>query len=150
MMALEKRHLGRHRFIKTSEVQNDEVQSNFVMYWSQFLRNDYICEILITMRREHILDAIRTGLSNLKIGVEVRLYGSEARGEAHEKSDIDLLVLVPKDKVTLQDELEITAPLYDVELQTGVLINALILPKREWGRKVTPFYENVIQDSIVL
>ena len=59
-------------------------------------------------------------------------------------------MLVPKDKVTLQDELEITAPLYDIELQTGVLINALILPKREWGRKVTPFYEKVMQDSIVL
>ena len=102
------------------------------------------------MRREHIIDAIKTSLSSLKIGVEVRLYGSEARGEAHEKSDIDLLVLVPKDKVTLQDELEITAPLYDIELQTGVLINALILPKREWGRKVTPFYESVMQDSIAL
>lgn len=102
------------------------------------------------MRREHIIDAIRIGLSSLKTGVEVRLYGSEARGEAHEKSDIDLLVLVPKDKVTLQDELEIAAPLYDIELQTGVLINALILPKREWGRNVTPFYENVMQDSIVL
>lgn len=102
------------------------------------------------MRREHIIDAIKTGPSSLMIEVEVRLYGSEARGEAHEKSDIDLLVLVLKDKVTLQDELEITAPLYDIELQTGVLINALILPKREWGRKVTPFYENVIQDSIVL
>ena len=102
------------------------------------------------MRREHIIDAIGIGLSSLKTGVEVRLYGSEARGEAHEKSDIDLLVLVPKDKVSLQDDLEITAPLYDIELQTGVLINALILPKREWGRKVTPFYENVIQDSIVL
>ena len=86
----------------------------------------------------------------MNTGVEVRLYGSEARGEVHEKSDIDLLVLVPKDKVSLQDDLEITAPLYDIELQTGVLINALILPKREWGRKVTPFYENVIQDSIVL
>ncbi len=102
------------------------------------------------MRREHIIDAIKTGLSSLKIGVEVRLYGSEARDEAHEKSDIDLLVLVPKDKVTLQDELEITAPLYDIELQTGVLINALILPKREWGRIVIPFYENLMQDSIVL
>ena len=102
------------------------------------------------MRREYIIDAIKTGLSSLKIGIEVRLYGSEARGEVHEKSDIDLLVLVPKDKVSLQDDLEITAPLYDIELQTGVLINSLILPKREWGRKVTPFYENVIQDSIVL
>lgn len=102
------------------------------------------------MRREHLIDAIKTGLSGLRSGVEVRLYGSEARGEAHEKSDIDLLVLVPKDKVTLQDELEITAPLYDIELKTGILINALILPKREWGRIVTPFYENVMQDAVVL
>ncbi len=102
------------------------------------------------MRREHLIDAIKTGLSGLRSGIEVRLYGSEARGEAHEKSDIDLLVLVPKDKVTLQDELEITAPLYDIELKTGILINALILPKREWGRIVTPFYENVMQDAVVL
>ena len=102
------------------------------------------------MRREYLIDAIKTGLSGLRSGIEVRLYGSEARGEAHEKSDIDLLVLVPKDKVTLQDELEITAPLYDIELKTGILINALILPKREWGRIVTPFYENVMQDAVVL
>lgn len=102
------------------------------------------------MRREHLIDAIKTGLSGLRSGIEVRLYGSEARGEAHEKSDIDLLVLVPKDKVTLQDELEITAPLYDIELKTGILINALILPKREWGMIVTPFYENVMQDAVVL
>lgn len=102
------------------------------------------------MRREHLIDAIKTGLSGLRSGIEVRLYGSEARGEAHEKSDIDLLVLVPKDKVTLQDELEITAPLYDIELKTGILINALILPKREWGRIVTPFYENVMQDAVAL
>lgn len=102
------------------------------------------------MRREHLIDAIKTGLSGLRSGIEVRLYGSEARGEAHEKSDIDLLVLVPKDKVTLQDELEITAPLYDIELKTGILINALILPKREWGRIITPFYENVMQDAVVL
>ncbi len=102
------------------------------------------------MRREHIIDAIRTGLLELRPGLEVRLYGSEARGEASNKSDIDLLVLVPKDKVTLQDELEITAPLYDIELKTGVLINALILPKREWGRIVTPFYENVMHDAVAL
>ena len=102
------------------------------------------------MRREYIIDAIKTSLVNLKTGVEVRLYCSEARGDAHAKSDIDLLVLVSKDKLTLQDELEITDPVYEIECKTGVLINALILPKREWGRIVTPFYENVMRDAIAL
>lgn len=77
-----------------------------------------------------------------------RLYGSEARGEVNDKSDIDLLVLVPKDKVTLQDGFEITAPLYDIGLKTGVLINALILLKREWSRIIGPFYDNLIQDAV--
>lgn len=102
------------------------------------------------MRREYIIDAIRSGLSKVRTSIEVRLYGSEARGEAHDGSDIDLLILVTKDKVTLQDELEITAPLYDIELQTGVLINTLILPKNEWGRIITPFYENVMRDAIAI
>ena len=31
-------------------------------------------------------------------------YGSEARGDAHVGSDIDLLILVNKDKLTLDDE----------------------------------------------
>lgn len=74
------------------------------------------------MRREHIIDAIKTGLSGLRPGVEVRLYGSEARGEANAKSDIDLLALVPKDKVTLQDELEITAPFYENVMQDAVAL----------------------------
>ena len=102
------------------------------------------------MKRTEVVNRIAEVVHRIVPGAQAILFGSEARGEAHEKSDIDLLILVPKDKVTLQDELEITAPLYDIELKTGVLINALILPKREWGRIVTPFYENVMQDAVVL
>lgn len=102
------------------------------------------------MKKNRIIEDIKISLKDMHPYIEVHLYGSEARGDAKEGSDIDLLILVLKDNVTLQDELKITAPLYDIELQTGVLINTLILPKKEWGKVVTPFYENVMQDAIAL
>ena len=82
--------------------------------------------------------------------VEVKLYGSEARGDARPDSDIDLLILVDKEHVSAEDELNITDPLYKIELETGILINPFILPKKIWGKVVTPFYENVMKEGIVL
>jgi hypothetical protein len=46
--------------------------------------------------------------------------------------------------------MRITDPLYRVELETGVSINPLILPKKVWGKVVTPFYENVMREGILL
>ena len=40
------------------------------------------------------------------------LFGSEARGDARSDSDIDLLILVDGDKMTMAQEEAITLPLY--------------------------------------
>ena len=80
------------------------------------------------------------------------LYGSEARGDAREDSDIDLLVLLDKEKLTFDDEAEISWPLYELEIKTGVSINPLIMPKISWENRPfkTPFYVNVVNEGIVL
>jgi predicted nucleotidyltransferase len=102
------------------------------------------------MKRPNITEAIKKGLEALHLDIEVWLYGSEARGDARPDSDIDLLILVDQPTVTDRDEDRIFEPLYQIELQTGVLINPIIMPKQEWGRRVSPFYLNVENEGVRL
>ena len=82
----------------------------------------------------------------------VILYGSFARGEQHKSSDIDLLILLNKEKISYIDEKNIKYPLYDLEFDTGQIISPLVLTKTEWEsiHRITPFYENIKNEGIIL
>jgi predicted nucleotidyltransferase len=83
---------------------------------------------------------------------KVILFGSYARGDYNEESDIDLIVLLEKDKITYDDKTKILYPLFMVEIKTGVAISPLIYSKDFWEtkHKITPFYESVNEEGIVL
>jgi predicted nucleotidyltransferase len=85
--------------------------------------------------------------------VDVRLFGSEARGEATPESDIDVLVVVQpeSERATLEDRAIDIA--FDVNLEFGVyvsprVITPAILNDPVW--RETPFIKNVAGESIPL
>ena len=82
---------------------------------------------------------------------QVILFGSKARGEATPQSDIDLLVLLDKERITLSDRQRIGHPLYDIELATHTVITPIIRTRRQWQQQtLSPFKINILNESIPL
>jgi predicted nucleotidyltransferase len=104
------------------------------------------------MRRTHVVDKIREQTRSYLPEAQTILYGSEARGDACPDSDIDLLILLPEDKVSPEREHYIISKLYEVEIMSGVVISTLVLPRHQWEhpKVITPFYLNVKREGVTL
>lgn len=100
-----------------------------------------------------ILDQIVPSVKRLlPSGSEILLFGSRARGESHEDSDWDILILLDRENnVTWEDYNHIGYSINELFWEQNQDVNTIIQTKSEWQNKsFTPFYKNVMQDAIIL
>ena len=82
--------------------------------------------------------------------VELRIFGSVARGDYHEHSDIDILVVLP-DKVDNAVEEQVFDMAYDIELEYGLVIGTIVYSRDFWysdRAAVMPLYKNIQRESL--
>ena len=97
------------------------------------------------MQSEKIIQAIRHKVKEIMPDDStVILYGSQARGDAHDGSDWDVLILLSKDRVQLDDYDVYSYPLREMGWELGEDINPILYTKKNWEKEsYTPFYKTV-------
>ena len=100
---------------------------------------------------EKALQALKQGLVH-RFGtyVELRIFGSVARGDYHEHSDIDILVVLP-DKVDNAVEEQVFDMAYDIELEYGLVIGTIVYSRDFWysdRAAVMPLYKDIQREGL--
>ena len=98
---------------------------------------------------EKILKEIKRYLEG-KYGDKVKkviLYGSYARGEATEDSDVDVLVVVD-DSLNEWDVLDYLAPLLGKFMDDGFVVTAIPVREREYNEYPSEFFYHVKKEGI--
>lgn len=103
-------------------------------------------------KRHNILNQItQIAQATLPLGGELILFGSQARGDARQDSDWDLLVLLDTEHPTNSDYDKYGYPFVSLGWQLGESINPVMYGKQEWhSRKFTELYQNVKREGIRL
>ena len=109
-------------------------------------------DIVLAPNQHQALDELRRRLFD-KLDVEgLLLYGSVARGEADEESDIDLLVVTPQ-PLTRPARHQITDLVFEVNLRYDTNFSTLVVDREAWEigpLSVLPLRKEILKDGIPL
>jgi len=99
---------------------------------------------------QQIFNEIQALKRQLLPNEKVILFGSQARGDARESSDWDLMILLDKKgKITAEEDAMYGYPFDTIGWKYGAAINTLIYSTEDWEkRSITPFYKNIAKEGI--
>lgn len=83
--------------------------------------------------------------------VRVILYGSYARGDFSEGSDLDVVALVHGDRLKLQEQLKnVWDQTCDLELEYEMVLSPAVIPYEEFEkyREDLPYYRNIASEGV--
>jgi predicted nucleotidyltransferase len=100
---------------------------------------------------EKATQALKKGLiDQFGSDVELRIFGSVARGDYHEHSDIDILVVLPGPVNNAVEE-QVFDMAYDIELEYGLVIGTIVYSKDFWysdRAAAMPLYKNIQREGL--
>ncbi|GHT69509.1 hypothetical protein AGMMS50239_36380 [Bacteroidia bacterium] len=100
-------------------------------------------------KKRQIFEEIRALKRQLLPDEKVILFGSQARGDAREDSDWDLLLLLNKPETTLEDEKLYAYPFTKLGWNYGAYFSVKLYTENDWEkRSFTPFYKNIETEGI--
>ena len=108
----------------------------------------------VTNRKAALDEFVRRVRRDLRDSiVDLRLFGSEARGDAEADSDIDVLVVVQPDDRHVALETRVVDIAFDVNLAFDVFISPTVVTPAILNHPVwreTPFIETVLREGVAL
>ena len=104
------------------------------------------------MNRAELLERVKQAVHEVEPAADIVLYGSHARGDAHNESDWDFLILL--DGVVDEARTDtIRHRLYDIEWDCGEVLCSIVRSRQEWGsslHQTTPFAHMLREQGIRL
>jgi predicted nucleotidyltransferase len=82
---------------------------------------------------------------------QVVLFGSVARGEFDEESDVDIMIVLKNGSRRLRDEISMAS--FDLILRNNVILSPMVMDRKtyEWHKKYRdPLYNSIKKDGIDL
>lgn len=99
-----------------------------------------------------ILSTVKQGLTEIygeKLD-QIILYGSQARGDALQDSDIDILIVLKEPFTLFQENARISNFIADLCLEYSVLISCVLATKENYQHYDNAFFRNVRREGAIL